>query len=95
MKIHSLAELRGYIDEVDREIVSLIAKRGLFVREAVKFKSSSSDVAAPNRVQQVIDKVRAMAIEKQLEPEVAEATYRAMISAFIEVEQAAFDHRSI
>jgi hypothetical protein len=40
-------------------------------------------------VEQVITKVRALAIEADLGPQVVEAAYRAMIAAFIKVEHAA------
>lgn len=45
---------------------------------------------APERVERVIAEVRALAAEAGLEPRVAEAAYRAMIAAFIEVEREAF-----
>ena len=68
-----------------------MAERSRFVKQAARFKTSKSDVEAPKRVEQVITKVRALAIEADLEPQVAEAAYRAMIAAFIEVEHAALE----
>jgi len=83
----SLDEVRAEIDRLDREIVRLMAERGTFVRQAARFKSSAADVPAPKRVEAVIAKVRALAGESGLEPEIAEATYRAMIGAFIDFER--------
>lgn len=48
---------------------------------------------APKRVEQVVAKVRGLATEAGLEPQVAEAAYRAMIAAFIEVEHLALQAR--
>jgi isochorismate pyruvate lyase len=87
----SLAEVRDHIDRLDHEIVRLMAERGGFVREAARFKKDTADVAAPARVEQVIAKVRGLAGQAGLPPEVAEAAYRAMITAFIAMERAEFD----
>lgn len=82
----SLAEVRSNIDVIDRKIVALIAERGGFVMQAARFKKSTDDVKAPQRVEQVISKARTLAHELDANPDVVEAVYRAMISAFINAE---------
>ena len=94
MEVQSLDEVRSNIDRLDRDIIRLMAERGGFVQQAARFKTSHADVEAPKRVEQVIAKVRSLADEAGLEPQVAEAAYRAMIGAFIEVERRAFQSRS-
>lgn len=91
--VQSLDEVRTNIDRIDCEIIKLISERGEFVKKAASFKSSSEDVEAPKRVEQVISKVRRLAADNGLEPQVAEAAYRSMISAFIEIEQNVFSKR--
>ena len=49
-------------------------------------KKDSDAVRAPDRVAQVIAKVRGLALESKADPGVVEATYRAMIDAFIDLE---------
>lgn len=90
MEVQSLDEVRANIDRLDREIIRLMAERGGFVQQAARFKTSHADVEAPKRVEQVIAKVRGLAADAGLEPRVAQAAYRAMIAAFIEVEREAF-----
>ena len=82
----SLEEVRAHIDAIDREIVSLIAHRGDFVMQAAYFKKTADDIKAPDRVEQVISKVRLLSRELGAHVNVIEATYRAMISAFIHSE---------
>jgi len=89
METHSLDEVRENIDRLDRAIIRLMAERGSFVEQAARFKTTRADVEAPTRVEQVIAKVRAIATEAGLAPDVAEAAYRAMIAAFIEIEHSA------
>lgn len=84
----SLDEVRQGIDEIDRNLVSLLAKRGRLVTQAAAFKTTTDDVRAPARVEQVIRKVREMADETGASAEVVEQVYRAMISAFITEELA-------
>lgn len=91
MDVRSLDEIRDNIDRLDRAIIALMAERGRFVQEAARFKTSRSDVKAPKRVEQVIAKVRELAVGAGLEPQVAEAAYRATVGAFIEVEHSAFE----
>ena len=56
--------------------------------QAARFKKDSDAVRAPQRVEQVIAKVRALADALDANPDVTEAVYRAMIAAFIEQELA-------
>jgi len=80
----SLEDVRQRIDEIDRAMVELIARRGGFVAQAARFKKDSADVRAPARVEQVIAKVRALASQRGASAEVVEQVYRAMIAAFID-----------
>ncbi|MNZ99721.1 Salicylate biosynthesis protein PchB [compost metagenome] len=82
----SLNEVREKIDKIDRQIVTLLAERGAFVSQAASFKKTTDEVKAPNRVEQVISKVAALAQEQGANPKVVESVYRAMFSAFIEAE---------
>ena len=85
---HSREEVRSHSDELDRQIVGLIAQRGAYVSQAARFKKDSNAVKAPQRVEQVFLKVRALADELGANPQVTEQVYRAMIAAFIQQELA-------
>ena len=84
----SLEEVRENIDRVDREIVRLLAERGGYVVQAAGFKRSTDEVRAPKRVEEVLSRVEALSRELGASPTVTEGVYRAMISAFIDVELA-------
>ena len=89
----SLAEVRGNIDALDRKIVALLAERGRYVKDAARFKRNAFQVSAPQRQQEVIDKVRALAEKEGAYSEVVEAAYRALIAGFIAREQQ--DHQGM
>lgn len=80
--------MREHIDGLDRQIVRLIAERGLYVSQAARFKKDSEAVKAPQRVEQIIAKMKSLAVEINANPVVIEDVYRAMIAAFIEQELA-------
>lgn len=83
----SLAEVRDHIDRIDRQLVALIAERGAYVRQAAGFKKTAEEVPAPQRVAQVLARVNAIAVDCGAEPTVVDATWRAMIAAFIDSER--------
>ena len=85
---HSIDDVRSHIDRIDRQIVALLAERGGYVKQAAKFKQTTDDVKAPQRVEQVIAKVTALSREQGANPAVTERVYRAMIAAFIDAELA-------
>lgn len=82
----SLDEVRAHIDHLDAQMLALMAQRAGWVRQAAHFKRDVADVPAPQRVAQILAKIRAQAQALGLSPDVAEATWRAMIRAFIEEE---------
>lgn len=89
-----IQQIRAEIDRLDRQIVGLMAEREQLVRRAGRVKTDTAGVRAPKRVEEVVERVRGVAGELGATPEVVERTYRAMISAFIEVELATFEDGS-
>ncbi|WBC16527.1 chorismate mutase [Micromonospora sp. WMMA1998] len=74
-----IAELRAAVDRLDQRIVELLAVRTRVVRELTVHKSDEAAVRSPDRVRQVLDRVRELADRHGMPPEVAVSTYRALI----------------
>lgn len=91
MDFSSIEDVRNRIDQIDSELVKLIAQRSQCVKAAAAFKSDHSAVRAPDRVQQVIDKVSKQATEIGLPTVIVEKIYRTMIDAFIDYELSQHD----
>lgn len=83
----NLAEIRANIDRLDDAIVALIAERAMYVKDAARFKRDAHQVAAPARQAEVFARARALALRHDRGfdalADVVEATYRAMVGAFI------------
>ena len=70
-----------------------MAERQQYVGEAGRFKKDPAAVSDPQRVDAIIARVRADAAAQNLDPTVAEETFRAMIAAFEAFERAEWTAR--
>jgi isochorismate pyruvate lyase len=89
----SLDQLRREIDRLDEQIVRLLAERGGYVLAAARFKRSADEVRAPQRVEQVVARVRDLALKHGALPDVVERTYRTLITAFTDAEHRRWQQR--
>ena len=85
-KCDSLEQARDRIDQLDQDLIEMIATRQFYVDQAVRFKRTAEDVQSPERVQQVINKVREQAMQLHTDPDLVEKIYREMIQHFIQRE---------
>jgi isochorismate pyruvate lyase len=86
----SLCDLRAEIDRLDRDIVRLLVERGGYVLAAARFKRSTAEVRAPDRVEAVVANARRLAQAQGGAGElvdVVERVYRELIAAGTEAEQ--------
>jgi len=82
-----MAELRVQIDNLDRELIALLAQRARFIDRAITLKQQENLNARINsRVEQVIENVRSQAVAKNLEPDLVEELWRTLIEWAIQRE---------
>ena len=86
-RCESLADVRREIDRLDEAITRLLVERGSYVMAAARFKRSAAEVHAPERVEQVVAHVRAVAAAAGGLPDVVERGYREWIAAFTDAER--------
>jgi isochorismate pyruvate lyase len=82
-----MEQVRAEIDRLDAALLDLVAERFGYVERAWQLKTRPEEATVPWRIQQVIDRVRARAIERGIPPELAEAMWRQMIGWFIQYEE--------
>ncbi len=87
----SMDEVRAGIDQLDREIVALLAERAGYIRQAARIKGRLQEIVDPARIEQVVTRVRALAAGRGLPPDLVESLYRLMIERFIALEKPEFD----
>ncbi|HTS31892.1 MAG TPA: chorismate mutase [Bryobacteraceae bacterium] len=80
---NSLSDVRYAIDHIDEQMVALLGLRADYVRIAARFKSSESEVAAPDRQAAMLEVRREWAIREKLDPDFIEKWYRDLVGYFI------------
>jgi isochorismate pyruvate lyase len=86
----SLEEARSQIDALDDQIVTFIAQRNAYIKQLAHFKNSVDEIKAEDRIDDVINRVRAKAIELDLSPNLINDLYLRMIDAMVDSEVAEF-----
>ncbi len=89
-KCNSLEEARAEIDKLDDQIVELIAARNAYIKQLAHFKESIEEIKAQDRIDDVINRVRAKAIELDLSPNLINDLYIKMIDSMVDSEVAEF-----
>jgi isochorismate pyruvate lyase len=90
-KAHAaLSALRRQIDVLDSELVALLAKRQRCVERVIEIKRAEKLPArVPERIEEVLRRVRGLAEAEKLEPHLAVALWREIIEQFIAYEERA------
>ena len=76
----TLEDIRSGMDAIDRRIIALLAARVQHVKAAAKFKTTADSVAAPDRVQKVLDTRRDWAVEAGLDGDTIRGLYRDIVA---------------
>lgn len=83
-----LSDLRRQIDTLDAELVALLAKRQRCVERVIAIKRAEDLPARiPERIDEVLARIRQLALAERLEPDLAVAVWREMIEQFIAYEE--------
>ena len=91
-RMERLEELRSRLDELDKELVRVVAERLAVCRDVAEVKAATnSTVIQPARVAQVITSRRELAAASGVDPEFAEALFRVILAETHRIEAA--DHR--
>ncbi len=89
---HSLQDVREEIDKLDDQIVTLIAERNQYIKQAARFKNTIDEVKAPDRIDAVIQRLRRKALDLDLSPSLVADLYHRMIDDMVETEIAELRH---
>ena len=86
-----MSQVRTEIDRIDSALVDLIAERFGYVDRAWQLKKNTPEGAVvPWRIQQVIDRVKERARERELPPDIVDmvgAQWKNMIGWFVQYEE--------
>jgi isochorismate pyruvate lyase len=75
-----MRELRVQIDRLDRQLIELLVTRAGYIDRASELKPGEGLPARiPDRVEDVVQKVRASSTEMGMDPDLAETLWRSLI----------------
>ncbi len=77
----SLAELRGQIDRIDAALIERLAERQSYLDVIARLKGDASKIRDPARIEEMIARLRASALQAGLDPLLAEQIWRAIAEA--------------
>jgi isochorismate pyruvate lyase len=82
----NMLDIRAEIDRLDRQVIALLGQRFAYVKAASKFKTTETDVKAPERFQAMLKQRRIWADEEGLNANAIESLYRDLVNHFIQEE---------
>ncbi len=84
----SMDELREAIDAVDQELIGMLSLRATYIDRAAELKRDNGLPAnIPDRVEEVVEKVRATSKGIGFDPDLSEQLYRIIIQWSIDREE--------
>lgn len=86
----SMDDVRRHIDALDDILVPLLVTRGGYMTQAARIKQDENQVRDEDRIEAIVQRVRARAAREGGDPEVMEAIYRSMMEAYIAFEHGEF-----
>ena len=94
-KCNTLEEVRTEIDQLDEKLVELISERSHYIRQAAAFKNSVDEVKAEERIEFILQRVRHLAIEKGINPNMLSELFTIMIDEMVEMEISEFRNADV
>ncbi|MFZ3483838.1 chorismate mutase [Sphingomonas sp. 3-13AW] len=89
----TMAEVRAGVDQLDRELVALLARRFAYMDAAARIKPERGHVRDEGRKAEVIANARAEAVRLGVPEDVVGDLWEQLVEASIAYELAAFDRR--
>ncbi len=87
VECQNMTDVRTEIDRIDSALVDMLAERWTYVDRAWTLKRSPEEANVPWRVEEVIKKVNARAVDKGLPAAMAEGLWRLIIGWGIQHEE--------
>ena len=93
MKYKNMEELRKELDLLDNDLIKLVSKRFKFIEEAAIIKDDISKIRDNDRIEYIIKRLRGLAEDNDLSPDIVEKLWRFIIELSIELEVEIFNKK--
>tara|TARA_B100001250_G_scaffold164262_1_gene141286 strand:- start:224 stop:529 length:306 start_codon:yes stop_codon:yes gene_type:complete len=86
MSYKNMEELRKELDLLDNELIKLVSKRFKFIEQAAIIKDDISKIRDNDRIEDIIKRLRKLAKNNDISPDIVEKLWRYIIELSIELE---------
>ena len=93
MKNENMEELRKELDLLDNELIKLISKRFKFIEQAAIIKDDISKIRDNDRIEDIVKRLRKLAKNNDISPDIVEKLWRYIIELSIELETEIFSKK--
>ena len=93
MKYKNMEELRKELDLLDNDLIILFSKRFKFIEEAAIIKDDISKIRDNYRIEYIIKRLRGLAEDNDISPDIVEKLWRFIIELSIELEVEIFNKK--
>ena len=89
----SMKEVRSKIDQIDKDLVSLLAKRQKCIENAALIKKERNLIIDKDRIEEVISNIKKLSSSSGLSEAISEPLWRKLIELSIEHEFEEFERK--
>ena len=93
MSYKNMKELRKELDFLDNELIKLVSKRFKFIEQAAIIKDDISKIRDNDRIEDIIKRLRKLAKNNDISPDIVEKLWRYIIELSIELETEIFSKK--
>ena len=85
-----LNALRKKLDLIDNDLLKIIKKRSILVKEVLKLKIYKNEIINKKRISLILKKIRKKSIHIKIDPKITNRIWKNMIWSFIDFERRNF-----
>ena len=85
-----LNALRKKLDLIDNDLLKIIKKRSILVKEVLKLKIYKNEIVDKKRISLILKKIRKKSIHIKIDPKITNRIWKNMIWSFIDFERRNF-----
>ena len=93
MKFNNMQDLREELDLLDNKLIVLISKRFKLIEQAAIIKDDESKIRDNERIESIIGRLRELAKDNDISPDIVEKLWRFIIELSIELETEIFSKK--
>ena len=88
--IKELEKLRKKLDKIDLELLDVIKKRSLLVKQVLSLKKFKNQIVDRKRINIILKKIKVLSIKKKIDPKITNRIWKNMIWSYIDYERRNF-----